>query len=175
MRQVVIVGLLAAGHRGIAEADERSRQTRRPSRTSGHTSLRRRRSHGSRRWQDATRSSRGDVILAREQHEIVLEQRRGFDKPPVFAGANGRQFASSGASAGATTILKVARAAAVGPQIKNVAVIHRLIAKSWPARRDQARRARPDASRSTTWASEASWPCTRMKARRPSRVDCRRR
>ncbi len=51
-----------------------------------------------------------------------------------------RQFASPGASRGAVDDSEVARAAGVGLDVEDVAVIHRLVAQARPARRDQQRR-----------------------------------
>ena len=91
---VVIVGLLAAGHRGIAEAHDRRVELvdRLEPQVIGLAP--RTRSRAPRRWRDRDTMSRGR-FLAREQHEIVLEQRRASISRPSLAGTKARQFASS--------------------------------------------------------------------------------
>ena len=100
---------------------------------------------------------------------MSLKQRRVGDQAARRdAQSTSRQFASSGASRGAATILK-SRAPALVRMIKAVAVVHHVVEEARPPRRDQPG-ARSGASRSTTCVSEASWPCTEMSAKRPSRV-----
>ena len=82
----------------------------------------------------------GDVVLARQQDEEVLEQGGALDQPPRLVRHERPPVGLLGRLARRDDDLEVGRAAAVGADVEDVAVIHRLVAEAGTARRDQPRR-----------------------------------
>ncbi len=135
---VVVVGLLRAVHRRNAESD-RSRVELEHRLEFESVSLLLER--------DVVRLAAAQVVddkaraavLAHQQHEPVLEQRRLGDQAPVAMGDAVAPVGFLRRLAGRDNDLEVARSR-IGADVKAIAVVHDLVANARPSRRDHPRR-----------------------------------